>query len=214
MGLGEHKPVDDNIATKECLSPLTNGDPEKPANYNKQGTWQKLKSIKVPLIPVVVIIAILILAIIVAAAVPRTGEKSTTGTENHIYRYAACKDGWVYYRGKCYYFSEKRDTWNNSQSYCISNHSSLANIDSKEELDFLNRYKCKQNYWIGLSRVKDVSNWVWTNDTPYTETIFTIESLGTASGDLEHAFMNHDSVKSEIGRYDKQWICNQKLVLL
>lgn len=233
MGLGERSPVDANKATEDCSSPLTNedtekaancdkqescsiplayGDTEKAANCDKQGTWQKLWSIKVRLIPVLVIITItiIIVVIIIAAVVPRSGEKSTTGTENPMYRYAECMDDyWIYYKGKCYYFSDKRDTWNNSQNYCKSHNSSLAIIDSKKELDFLNRHKRNENYWIGLSRVKDVSNWTWTNDTPYTETIFTIESLGTASGDLEHAFLNHEGVKSESGRYEKLWICNK-----
>uniref|UniRef100_A0A674J392 C-type lectin domain-containing protein n=1 Tax=Terrapene triunguis TaxID=2587831 RepID=A0A674J392_9SAUR len=47
-----------------------------------------------------------------------------------------CLDGWVGYRGKCYYFSEAEGTWDSSQSFCSSLNASLAWIDTEKDLDW------------------------------------------------------------------------------
>uniref|UniRef100_A0A8C3P4V9 Natural killer cell lectin-like receptor n=1 Tax=Chrysemys picta bellii TaxID=8478 RepID=A0A8C3P4V9_CHRPI len=44
-----------------------------------------------------------------------------------------CPPGWVLHERKCYYFSEKKKTWSDSEKYCSSQTSSLAVIDSEEE---------------------------------------------------------------------------------
>ncbi|XP_073451687.1 uncharacterized protein [Aquarana catesbeiana] len=197
---------------KDCSIPITNGDPENNANYIKQGRWKKLRSIKVPLIPVLVIVAMLILTIIVIAAVPRREETPTTGKEKLISKCAECMDDWMYYKGKCYYFSKEQDTWKNSQNFCQLQNSSLVIIDSEKELRVLNDHRGKGNHWIGLSRVENV--WVWTNNTPYSETIFNITRLDLPPGHSEHVFLNHEGVISGSGEDQNKWICYKKLDLL
>lgn len=196
MGQGKRNLEADS--REDCSTPFTNKDNEKAAYYDKHGTWQKLWSIKVHLIPVLAVI-IALLAIIVVVAVSRSGES------------AKCMDDWLYYKCKGYYFSKEEATWNNSQKFCQSHNSSLAIIDNEEELNFLNAFKGPKNYWIGLSRVNKNFSWFWTNDTLYKERIFNITSLETEDGVLEHAFLNHTGVKSEHGRQIKMWICNKKL---
>uniref|UniRef100_A0A452HUG5 C-type lectin domain-containing protein n=1 Tax=Gopherus agassizii TaxID=38772 RepID=A0A452HUG5_9SAUR len=44
-----------------------------------------------------------------------------------------CPFGWVLHERKCYYFSEKKKTWSDSEKYCGSQTASLAVIDSEEE---------------------------------------------------------------------------------
>ncbi|XP_027679047.2 C-type lectin domain family 2 member L isoform X1 [Chelonia mydas] len=44
-----------------------------------------------------------------------------------------CPDGWIGYRGKCYYFSETEGNWTYSQSQCSALNASLAGIDSEQE---------------------------------------------------------------------------------
>ncbi|XP_073537413.1 C-type lectin domain family 2 member B-like isoform X3 [Phyllobates terribilis] len=82
-----------------------------------------------------------------------------------------CVDDWIWYRGKCYYFSNKSDTWNNSEKFCNSHKSSLAIIENKEEKDFLFRYKGTDNHWIGIRRTDDNTAWTWTNGSLYNESL-------------------------------------------
>ncbi|XP_073409006.1 uncharacterized protein [Dendrobates tinctorius] len=90
-------------------------------------------------------------------------------TDIKIEKSAPCEDYWIWYRGKCYYFSTERDTWRNSEKFCISHNSSLAIIESKEELDFLFRYKDLGYHWIGIRRTDDDTAWIWTDGSSYNE---------------------------------------------
>uniref|UniRef100_A0A674J129 C-type lectin domain-containing protein n=1 Tax=Terrapene triunguis TaxID=2587831 RepID=A0A674J129_9SAUR len=72
-----------------------------------------------------------------------------------------CLDGWVGYRGKCYYFSEAEGTWDSSQSFCSSLNASLAWIDTEKDLMFILRYKGVSEFWIGLKRVS-AQTWQWS----------------------------------------------------
>ncbi|CAJ0960262.1 unnamed protein product [Ranitomeya imitator] len=92
-------------------------------------------------------------------------------TETKIDKSAPCDDDWIWYRGKCYYFSTARDTWGNSEKFCHSHNSSLAIIESKEELDFLFRHKDLDHHWIGMRRTDDNTAWTWTDGTSYNESL-------------------------------------------
>ncbi|XP_044154356.1 C-type lectin domain family 2 member A-like isoform X2 [Bufo gargarizans] len=117
-----------------------------------------------------------------------------------------CEDDWIWYRGKCYYFTNKTDTWDNSQEFCMSHNASLALIDNQKELDFLVWGKCLDNYWIGLRRTEDNKAWIWTNGTLYNESLFKIEG---SSQENECVFLNHDAVRSKTGTVKYRWICNK-----
>uniref|UniRef100_A0A8C3F7H8 C-type lectin domain-containing protein n=1 Tax=Chrysemys picta bellii TaxID=8478 RepID=A0A8C3F7H8_CHRPI len=74
----------------------------------------------------------------------------------------SCPHNWVGYGGKCYYFSEAGENWNNSQSNCSSFGASLAAIDTPQEMTFLLRCKGKLDHWLGLRREQD-QPWKWFN---------------------------------------------------
>ncbi|CAM4635488.1 unnamed protein product [Lepidochelys olivacea] len=78
----------------------------------------------------------------------------------------SCPDGWMGYRGKCYYFSETEGSWTDSQSRCCAPGASLAGIDSEQEMVFLLRHKGVQDHWIGLRREQG-QPWKWTNGTKF-----------------------------------------------
>ncbi|XP_077114369.1 C-type lectin domain family 2 member A-like [Ranitomeya variabilis] len=123
---------------------------------------------------------------------------------------APCDDDWIWYLGKCYYFSTARDTWRNSEKFCKTHKSSLAIIENKEELEFLLRFRGSENQWIGIKRTYAGTGWMWTNGTSYDGSLFNITRLSDKSGTDEYAFLNHDGVKSQEGVYTHNWICNRK----
>ncbi|KAM3913339.1 C-type lectin domain family 2 member A-like [Leptodactylus fuscus] len=120
---------------------------------------------------------------------------------------APCDDDWIWYRGKCYYFSTKRDTWNNSLEYCREQNATLALIDNREEYEFLFRFKGSDNHWIGLRRTADNTGWTWINGTIYKEDLFTIKRSSSKS--IEYVFLNHEVVNSQEGFFDYKWICSK-----
>ncbi|XP_077114366.1 C-type lectin domain family 2 member A-like [Ranitomeya variabilis] len=123
-------------------------------------------------------------------------------------KYAPCDDDWIWYLGKCYYFSTQRDTWRNSETFCHSHNSSLAIIESKEELDFMFRYKGTDNHWIGMRRTDDNTAWTWTDGSLYNENLFKIKR--TLQENIEYVYLNSKDVGSDGGHFDFKWICNKK----
>ncbi|XP_069610184.1 natural killer cells antigen CD94-like isoform X2 [Ranitomeya imitator] len=121
---------------------------------------------------------------------------------------APCEDYWIWYLGKCYYFSTQRDTWRNSEKFCNSHNSSLAIIESKEELDFLYRHKDLDHHWIGMRRTDDNTAWTWTDGSSYNESLFKIKR--TSKENIEHVYLNSGNVGSDGGNFNYNWICNKK----
>ncbi|XP_077311755.1 C-type lectin domain family 2 member H-like [Lithobates pipiens] len=235
----------DKALEEGCLNPLTNKDTKNGERNHKQdlkklvGIWQKQKSVRVLVLRVLVgvlLIVIITLAVLLSLRAcrndkdPAYTERSPEETpETKVVEgstAAQCMDDWVLYRGTCYYFSNKTDTWNNSQNFCKSHDSSLAIIHNKKELNYINLLK--SNYWIGLSRTQDDSGWVWTDGTFHSE----IKDLNSAKrlsspkqirmnrfkivrtkldpGEAEHVYYNDEGFKSDSGRYKKKWICSNR----
>uniref|UniRef100_A0A8C4W0W9 C-type lectin domain-containing protein n=1 Tax=Gopherus evgoodei TaxID=1825980 RepID=A0A8C4W0W9_9SAUR len=113
----------------------------------------------------------------------------------------SCVDGWVGYRGKCYYFSEAEGNWNNSQSHCSALSASLAVIDTWQDLDFVLQYKGTTDPWIGLRRGSN-HHWKWANGTKFS-------NLFEVRGDANCAFLTETAVSSSRCYTVRSWICNK-----
>ncbi|XP_031761268.1 C-type lectin domain family 2 member D-like isoform X2 [Xenopus tropicalis] len=159
-----------------------------------------LCSLRVPLVPVICIFAVLVLVVVALAVTV-----SLRGTHQPcpVYHYSApCEEDWIWYRGKCYYFAETYDEWNNSQSFCVSHNASLSLIDTQEELDFLRRHKGLYDHWIGLYRDTNEPGWVWANGSMFRNTFPIV-------GDSPCVYLNNGHVGSAACHGDKKWICNK-----
>ncbi|NWW21265.1 CD69 protein, partial [Falcunculus frontatus] len=62
-----------------------------------------------------------------------------------------CPDGWVGYRGVCYFFSRDHRTWDQGQARCSELGASLA-VLKDEEMEFLFTFSRNFDYWLGLRR--------------------------------------------------------------
>ncbi|XP_005312579.2 C-type lectin domain family 2 member B-like isoform X1 [Chrysemys picta bellii] len=114
---------------------------------------------------------------------------------------SSCVDGWIGYRGKCYYFSEAEGNWTYSQNNCSSLGASLAVIDTRQDLDFILRYKGTTDPWIGLQRGSD-HHWKWANGTKFN-------NLFEVRGDANCAFLTETAVSSSRCYTVRSWICNK-----
>ncbi|XP_069506591.1 early activation antigen CD69-like [Ambystoma mexicanum] len=109
-----------------------------------------------------------------------------------------CGEGWIWFRNKCYFFSEVEATWDYAKHACASWNSSLAAIDNQREMDFMMRYKGEIDHWIGLRRESGQA-WKLVNGTEFINW-FTIRDYS------ECAFLN-SNVRSSDCDSKHHWIC-------
>ncbi|XP_025068764.1 C-type lectin domain family 7 member A-like [Alligator sinensis] len=89
----------------------------------------------------------------------------------------SCPSGWRENGTSCYFFSEGKDkkSWNASMEECKKNGSKLVIINSKDELDFLNRTSRNYYYFLGLMYSNTTRKWNWIDDTELDTDIFNIK---------------------------------------
>ncbi|XP_078511726.1 C-type lectin domain family 2 member D-like [Lissotriton helveticus] len=147
---------------------------------------------------VIVVLAVLVVALIIALSVlqskPCDYEKET---KQQIL--APCADGWIFYLGTCYFFSEKEGNWTDSQRFCDSHDASLAVIATQKEMDFIMRFKGLDDHWIGLSR-EPMGEWKWSNGTKFNNWF-------DITGDSNCAYLNHQGAKNARCYGNRKWIC-------
>ncbi|XP_073411925.1 natural killer cells antigen CD94-like isoform X1 [Dendrobates tinctorius] len=82
-----------------------------------------------------------------------------------------CPMNWVLIQKKCYYMLDKMLSWQESQSFCESQNSSLIMPKSLEERKFITcnfQRSYAENLWIGLTcSLKLNERWLWLDNTAY-----------------------------------------------
>ncbi|XP_044839586.1 C-type lectin domain family 2 member D-like [Mauremys mutica] len=174
----------------------TEWKPEPPRNYRKCN--YKKRTVVLPVtLAAAVFLGLIITVIVLAVPRPKLPSADLSPPVG-----PTCPDGWVGYRGKCYYFSEVEGNWNYSQSHCSSLSASLAGIDSEQNLDFLLRYKGNPDHWIGLRRDPG-QPWKWANGTEFN-------NLFPIGGGGDCAYLNDKyKVSSSQCTSERYWICTK-----
>ncbi|ARF02845.1 SWPV1-286 [Shearwaterpox virus] len=113
-----------------------------------------------------------------------------------------CEDEWIGYNRKCYYFSNETGNKSFAVDKCKSMRSTLSDIKSENELNFMIRYKEKDDYWIDLERENVNSSWISENGDGdvYSKVI-------EISGNGNCAFLKMKTVSSSSCNNNKKWIC-------
>ena len=76
---------------------------------------------------------------------------------------ARCDKGWYSFLDHCYYYiSTERKTWDEANEYCQNIDSSLLEIDSNEEAQFiLDTYPTRYGIWVGAHDRAQQGQFVW-----------------------------------------------------
>ncbi|XP_055757084.1 C-type lectin domain family 4 member E-like [Salvelinus fontinalis] len=95
-----------------------------------------------------------------------------------IQGYQLCSPGWEFYNGSCYYFSQDKLTWEQSQYACIRDGGHLVIIESQQEQEFIKQRVVtlgmdpyEHSPWIGLTDEKQEKVWVWMDNTALNENL-------------------------------------------
>ncbi|PWA16297.1 hypothetical protein CCH79_00004519 [Gambusia affinis] len=96
-----------------------------------------------------------------------------------------CPSGWLLLKTSCYYFSnyelESRKNWSDSRADCIRQGGDLLIINNLEEQQLISTNFPRvdsssvwwmNGFWIGLSEVKHLGTWTWTNNVTETSVMY------------------------------------------
>ncbi|KAB0349032.1 hypothetical protein FD754_013889 [Muntiacus muntjak] len=82
----------------------------------------------------------------------------------------SCQEKWIGYQCNCYFVSDDLKTWKDSWDFCVSHNSSLLQIQTRNELDFMKF--STSFYWIGLSYGEEHDAWLWENKSTLSQDLF------------------------------------------
>ena len=91
-----------------------------------------------------------------------------------------CPGGWDGYGNPCYMFviqssSVRGLNWENARKDCLGYGGDLVSIANWSEMSFVygkSSQVLNQHYWIGLNARRNKSQFVWSDGTPYSASVF------------------------------------------
>ncbi|XP_068583479.1 rheacalcin-1-like [Cebidichthys violaceus] len=110
-----------------------------------------------------------------------------------------CLDGWLGFRGNCYYLANHIDTWRNAESFCASYDGSLASVHNIWEYNFLQRMVKTGGHtlaWIGGYHFE--GDWRWEDGSVFnyhnweTEISSDIHQCLQLNSQESQGWSNHD----------------------
>ncbi|XP_060240270.1 killer cell lectin-like receptor subfamily E member 1 isoform X1 [Meriones unguiculatus] len=137
--LKKHKNIGDDITAEESFSP---------------SPWRLISS-------VLGVTCLLLMAATIVVTIFTTNSSSerTSSTIQQKGPHHPCLEDWVWFRCSCYYFSQEKLSWRESQRACLSLNSSLLRME-REEMDF---FTLKSFFWVGVYYNETNKQWLWEN---------------------------------------------------
>uniref|UniRef100_A0A674CY08 C-type lectin domain-containing protein n=1 Tax=Salmo trutta TaxID=8032 RepID=A0A674CY08_SALTR len=131
-----------------------------------------------------------------------------------------CRSGWTLFKSSCYqilYPSNPWKTWEQSRENCKQNNADLVVIGNQKEQEFIHNhtqyyFDMHHGYWIGLSGIANISQWLWVNGSQQTDGFWKRQTGGncvlTVPKNAPLANWNAESC-SMLNR----WICESRALI-
>ncbi|XP_008052655.2 natural killer cells antigen CD94-like [Carlito syrichta] len=120
----------------------------------------------------------------------------------------SCPEKWIGYRCNCYFISNEEKTWEGSRQFCASLNSSLLQLQTRDELDFM--HSSQYFYWIGLFYSKEHNAWLWENGSTLSKNLFQFSESFNSQNCITYS-PNQDALDESCERKNR-FICKQQLI--
>lgn len=123
-----------------------------------------------------------------------------------------CPPNWIQNGKSCYYAFDRWETWNNSKKSCLKEGDSLLQIDSKEEMEFINlsiwKLKGGYEYWVGVFQDGPSGSWFWEDgSSPLSDLLPTDRQLSASQ--ICGYLKDHTLISDNCSNW-KYFICEKK----
>ncbi|XP_058138765.1 killer cell lectin-like receptor subfamily B member 1B allele B isoform X2 [Dasypus novemcinctus] len=138
----------------------------------------------------------------------KSGTNSSIDSSNRFTANQSCpsKD-WKLHEGKCYWVSETKNSWKESQADCAMKNSLLFVIRDFIDMSFLWLHlNTSSFYWMGLSRTTE-KLWIWTDNSSFDVNLFPIKEYTPQTRGMKCALLSRKEISVENCEKKNQWIC-------
>ncbi|KAM5142383.1 C-type lectin domain family 2 member B-like [Mantella aurantiaca] len=124
---------------------------------------------------------------------------AATGNECEL-----CPLNWVAFEGKCYFFSEDRNSWLSSRENCQKRNGDILCMEDTAEEKFISTQVTLKNghFWVGLR--KHSSQWIWETGGQYNK------EPSYTSNEHKCATFGRD-MSAESCYNPNKWICEKNM---
>ncbi|CAL8356380.1 unnamed protein product [Boreogadus saida] len=119
--------------------------------------------------------------------------------------------GWLYFDQSLYFISTTKKNWEASRDFCLNRGADLLVINSKEEQEFVRRFR--HDSWIGLSDRNTEGTWKWVDGTNLTSTVW-LPGEPNDYGTEDCALAQEGGWNDDTCAKLFSWICEKKVVVL
>ncbi|XP_036158664.1 C-type lectin domain family 17, member A isoform X2 [Myotis myotis] len=122
-----------------------------------------------------------------------------------------CPEGWLPFKGKCYYFSPNTKSWDEARKFCQENYSHLVIISSMDEQNFVVKaHGSPRVHWLGLSDREQEGDWKWLDGSPVTLSFWEPEEPNNLN-DEDCVSMTKQGTWNDLScNKATYWICERK----
>ncbi|XP_065271152.1 killer cell lectin-like receptor subfamily F member 1 [Emys orbicularis] len=122
-----------------------------------------------------------------------------------------CPREWLLHGDKCYWLSNKTDTWNKSRDDCSRKGSQMLVIQDQEQMDYLKPViPADHAVWIGLTFNSSQRKWTWADGGLFNEKLVP----GLRQAEKNSCGQLKNKIDFEICITELKWLCQKAAFLL
>ncbi|XP_058864090.1 hepatic lectin-like [Acipenser ruthenus] len=139
--------------------------------------------------------------------------ENVTKLEEYVYKVCAntCSGSWNLFNGAFYYFSKEKKGWKEARTFCQSQNSDLAVINSDEELKYLLDKGPAKELWLGLSDSDNEGTWKWLDGRVVEKRLWHKGEPNNYENNEDCGLLSNGLLNDLMCEAKVHWICEKRL---